>query len=64
MKSNDMSIVPCKLEIQTCVTEHSGIILAVFIDPQSEIATSRMNCKFTDAFFLLTDESGYIVNVC
>lgn len=61
LKDSDMSIIPCKLEVQTCVSASKGLILVGFFDPVGEIVAQNMNCRFKDAYIVLTDELGYIM---
>lgn len=60
-----MNILPCRLDIQTCVTEQAGIVLVANIDPTGGDLKvgERTGVKFQDAYFLLTDEMGFLVNI-
>ncbi|CDW85117.1 pas domain s-box family protein [Stylonychia lemnae] len=64
IKKENQCIIPCRIDIQTCVSDQHGLIIVGFVTFNIEIQTENMNCKSNEAFVVITDEEGYAENVC
>ena len=62
LKKKNQCIVPCRVEIQTCVSRSKGLVLVAKVLFNLDIQTPNINCKMEDAYFMITDEFGYIEN--
>ena len=61
MKTSEGHILPVQINVNTCISESRGLLMVGFIDPIIHIKKQNMTTKTQDAYFLLTDEEGYIL---
>lgn len=62
VKNSDGNIVPVQISVQTCISQDKGLYLVAFLERLTMFKTKNFQARCSDAYFLVTDEYGVIVN--